>query len=293
MQGPSSDLLKATLWMSGALFSFMAMALGGRETAGELSTFQILFFRSAVGLVFILALLSRSGWHQLKTPNFGLHVTRNLAHFAGQYGWFYGIAFISLAEVFAIEFTVPIWTAIAAWFLLGEQLTQTRIVAIAMGIVGILIILRPGEGIISVAALAVLGGAFGYAISHTLTKRLTDNNTPLCILFYMTIIQLPLGFIPSLNNWVWPSAHAWGWLIVLGITAMSAHYCLARAFKLADATVVVPMDFLRLPLIALIGFLFYNEPVDIWLYVGATIIVAGTLVNVRGEMRLRASATSD
>jgi len=269
--------------MSGALLSFVAMALGGRETAAELSTFQILFFRSVVGLVLIVILLTRSGWGQIKTPPFGLHLMRNLAHFAGQYGWFFGIAYISLAEVFAIEFTVPVWTAIAAWFLLGEKLTTTRITAIALGIIGILIILRPGMGLISIAAMAVLGGAFGYAISHTLTKKLTFNNTPLSILFYMALIQLPLGFIPSLNNWVWPSAYAWLWLVVLGVTAMSAHYCMARALKLADATVVVPMDFMRLPLIALLGYLFYNESIDIWLLIGATVIVAGTLVNIRGE----------
>ncbi len=280
-------MLKAVAWMSGALVSFMAMALGGREAAGELNTFQILFFRSLVGLLLISALLTINGWAQVKTYQIGLHLIRNLAHFGGQFGWFYGIAFISLAEVFAIEFTVPIWTAIAAWLILGERLTRLRITAIVLGFVGVMIILRPGTELISIAAVAVLAGAFGFAISHTLTKKLTHGNTPLCILFYMTVVQLPLGFVPSLENWLWPSTYTWGWLVVLSITALSAHYCMARAFKLADATVVVPMDFLRLPLIALVGFAFYNEAIDLWLVLGAAVILSGTLFNIHGETRVR------
>ncbi|OMH38940.1 hypothetical protein BGP75_00500 [Motiliproteus sp. MSK22-1] len=274
-----------TMWMAGALLSFMAMALGGRETAGELNTFQILFFRSVVGLLLIMILLHRSGWDQIKTQNFGLHFIRNVAHFGGQFGWFYGIAYISLAEVFAIEFTVPIWTAIAATVFLGEKLTPPRVAVIVLGITGIMIILRPGAGLISIPALAVLGGALGFAMTHILTKKLTHQSTPLCILFYMTLVQLPMGFIPSLENWLWPSTYGWFWLVILGITAMSAHYCVTKALKLADATVVVPMDFLRLPLIALVGFVFYGETIDSWLVVGAVTILVGILLNIQGENR--------
>ena len=291
---PQHNMLWVSIWMAGALLSFMAMALGGRETAGELNTFQILFFRSIIGLLLIIVLLHRSGWAQIKTSNFSIHLIRNIAHFGGQFGWFYGIAYISLAEVFAIEFTVPIWTAIAAAIILGEKLTPTRVLAIALGITGIMIILRPGAGLISIPALAVLGGAFGFALTHALTKKLTHDCTPLCILFYMIVVQLPLGFFPSLENWTWPSAYSWFWLVILGITAMSAHYCVTRALKLADATVVVPMDFLRLPLIALVGFAFYGETIDIWLVVGAATILVGILLNIHGENRkLKLENSSD
>jgi drug/metabolite transporter (DMT)-like permease len=267
--------------MAGALVSFMSMAIAGRQLSAELTTFQILFFRSLVGLVVVLALLQRWGWERVKTRVFGTHLLRNVAHFGGQYGWFYGIAFIPLTEVFAIEFTVPIWTAILATIFLGERMNRLRVLAVALGFVGILVILRPGMAVVSVPALAVLGGALCYAISHVFTKRLSGTEAPLTILFYMTVIQLPLGLVPAMPHWVWPSAALWPWVGVVALTALSAHYCLARAFQLADATVVIPMDFLRLPLVAAVGFLFYGETVQIWVFIGALIVCAATWLNLK------------
>jgi drug/metabolite transporter (DMT)-like permease len=273
--------IRAALWMSGALVSFMAMAIAGRQLSVELTTFQILFFRSFVGLVVVVALLQRWGWSQVKTRLFGTHLLRNVAHFGGQYGWFYGIAFIPLTEVFAIEFTIPIWTAILATIFLGERMNGPRALAVGLGFVGILVILRPGMAVVSAPALAVLAGALCYAISHVFTKRLSSSETPLTILFYMTVIQLPLGLVPALPHWVWPSAALWPWVGVVAVTALSAHYCLTRAFQLADATVVIPMDFLRLPLIAIVGFLFYGEALKIWVFVGALLVFAATWLNLK------------
>jgi len=274
----------AAIWMGGALVSFMAMAVAGRELAGQLSTFQILFFRSLVGVVVIGALAWRAGLEAIRPHSIGVHLVRNTAHFVGQAGWFYGIAFIPLAEVFAIEFTTPVWTAVLAIFLLGEKLTRPRVAAIGLGFLGILIILRPGLEIISPAAFAVLIGALGYATSHTLTKRLTRDNGPLAILFYMTVIQLPMGLVPSLADWAWPvGLQGWFWVCIVGVTAMTAHFSMVKAFGQADATVVVPMDFMRLPLIALVGFMVYAEAVDIWLLLGAGLILMGNLINLRAE----------
>jgi drug/metabolite transporter (DMT)-like permease len=276
--------------MFGAVLSFMAMAIAGRQLSTELSTFQILFFRSLIGLIVIVALVQRSGWEQVRTKVFSTHLLRNLAHFCGQYGWFYGIARIPLTEVFAIEFTLPIWTAVLAALFLNERMTRRRGVAIAIGFVGVLVILRPGIAIVSSGALAVLGGAFGYAISYVATKRLSGTETPLTILIYMTAIQLPLAFVPSLAHWVWPSSVAWPWVAVVALCALSAHYCLARAFKLADASVVAPMDFVRLPLIAIVGFVLYGERVDIWVFVGAAIVCAGTWLNLKNARQNSAAA---
>jgi drug/metabolite transporter (DMT)-like permease len=283
--GSLAPAIRAALWMFGALASFMAMAIAGRQLSVELTTFQILFFRSLVGLVVVVVLLQRSGWAQVRTQVFSRHLMRNLTHFSGQYGWFYGIALIPLTEVFAIEFTVPLWTAILATVFLGERMSGLRALAVAMGFAGILVILRPGIAIVSPAALAVLGGAMGYAISHIFTKRLSVTETPLTILFYMTVIQLPLGLVPALPGWVWPSLAAWPWVGVVAVTALSAHYCLTRAFQLADATLVVSMDFLRLPLIAVVGFLFYGEPLQIWVFVGALIVFAATWLNLKSARK--------
>ena len=273
--------IRAAVWMSGALASFMAMAISGRQLSTELSTFQILFFRSLVGLVVIVALLQRTGWARVRTHAFGTHLVRNLAHFGGQYGWFTGLALIPLTEVFAIEFTMPIWTAILAALILGERMNRMRTLAVALGFVGILVILRPGVASVSPGALAVLAAAFAYAFSHTLTKRLSGTDAPITILFYMTAIQLPLGLIPALPGWAWPSAGMWPWVVIVATTALSAHYCLTRAFQLADASVVVPLDFLRLPLIALVGLVFYGEPLNPWVMAGALIVFAATWLNLK------------
>lgn len=275
----------SVLWMSGALVSFLSMALAGRELSAELNTFQILFFRSAIGVLIIVTILSKAGWHQIKTDRLPTHFIRNIAHYVGQFGWFYAIAIIPLAQVFAIEFTIPIWTALLAPFLLGERVTPMRLAVIGIGFAGILVILRPGMVPFEIGAISALIAAIGYALSHTLTKKLTATDTPLAVIFYMTVIQLPMGAIPSFMDWTTPSSAMWPWLILVGVTALSAHYCMARAFAHADAIVVVPMDFLRLPLVAVIGLAFYGEPLDLWVLLGAAIIFAGIIINVLTERK--------
>lgn len=276
--------------MVGALLSFMMMAIGGRELAGQLTTFQILFFRSLIGLLVISAVLWRTGWHHVKTEKLGLHLLRNIAHYGGQYGWFYGLGFIPLAEVFAIEFTLPVWVAILAVVILGEKLTRPRVIAIVFGLIGLLIILRPGMQVVQTAALAVLAAAVGYALSHVLTKKITNTDTALSVVFYMTLIQLPFGLIPSLFTWQTPQGEMWVWLVVVGVGALTAHYCMSQALKLADATVVVPMDFLRLPLIALVGVIFYSEALDWLVLVGGAVMLAGNCWNIWAEQRRRVQA---
>ena len=267
--------------MFGAIASFSTMAIAGRELSAELTTFQILFFRSLAGLVLMMVLLSRTGWWHLRTRHFGIHLIRNIAHYGGQYGWFYGIALIPLAEVFAIEFTMPIWTAIFAALMLSERISRQRVIAIAIGFAGVLVMLRPGIAVVSPAAMAVLAAALAYGFAHTLTKRLSGTDSPMAILFYTVAIQLPLAFLPALSEWTWPSLQLWPWVFGVGAAALSAHYCLTRAFMLEDATVVMPIDFLRLPFIAVLGFLLYDEPPQFWVFVGAAIVFTGSWLNLR------------
>ena len=292
----SAPIAQATLWMFGAIVSFSTMAIAGRELSSELTTFQILFFRSLAGFVLMAVLLSRTGWWLLKTQHFGIHVIRNLAHYGGQYGWFYGIALIPLAEVFAIEFTMPIWTAIFAALMLGEHISRRRAIAIAIGFAGVLVMLRPGIAVVNPAALAVLAAALAYGFAHALTKKLSGTDAPMAILFYTTAIQLPLALIPALHEWTWPSLAMWPWVFGVGAAALSAHYCLTRAFMLEDAAVVMPIDFLRLPFIAVIGFVFYDEPLEFWVFVGAAIVFTGSWLNLKAGSgsgtRLRQTSTS-
>jgi drug/metabolite transporter (DMT)-like permease len=278
-------ILLAAAWMSGALASFMAMAIAGRELSRELDTFQTLFWRSLVSLVVICLVLSRSGWGQVRTQRFGRHLLRNLVHFGGQFGWFYALAVLPLATVIAIEFTTPIWTLFIAMLMLGERLTRSRSVAVALGIAGMLVILRPGVLPIGIATLAVLSSAVAYALTYVFTKSLIRTDSPLCVLFYMALIQLPLGLVPALANWTVPSVALWPWVAVVGVTALTAHYSFARALAYADAMVVAPLDFLRLPLTALVGFAVYAEPLDWFVLGGAVLMLAGNLVNIRAERK--------
>ncbi|MBA53023.1 MAG: EamA family transporter [Pseudomonadales bacterium] len=277
----------AAIWMTGTLLSFSVMAIAARELSKDFTTFQILALRSAIGLLVITLVVLHLGWHHISLHQLKTHQLRNIAHFLGQFGWFFAIAYIPLAAVFAIEFTVPLWTMIFAALLLRERITAHRLLALGLGIAGVVVILRPGWEIVHVAALAMLGGALAYGLSHTLTKKLAADNSPLCILFFMMAMQLPLGLIPAAFDWVTPQLHHWPWLILVGLTGLTAHYCMVRALALADASVVIPMDLIRLPLIALLGFLLYGEQVDLLFIVGAGLILSGNLLNLFGERQVR------
>lgn len=274
--------------MSGALISFCAMAVGARELSGDVSVFQMLFFRSAIGLLCVTVLLAvtrqLAGVH---TQRLALHGLRNLFHFAGQYGWFLGIGLLPLAEVFALEFTVPMWTLLVAAIALKEKITAAKLAAIVLGLAGVFVIAQPGYAILDPASFVVLGAAFCYAVSHTCTKSLSRSERAISILFYMCIIQLPVALLLSIPGWLWPVGSQWFWLTVIGITALTAHYCIAKAMLFAEVTTVVTLDFLRLPLIAIIGVLLYHERFEVSLLIGGFLMLSGNLISIRKPARTR------
>ena len=270
--------------MAGALLSFCGMAVGVRELVGHLGAFEILFFRSAGSLVIVLV-LALGKRNVFQTRKLGLHVVRNGLHFAGQYAWVYAIAMLPLATVFAIEFTMPVWTALLAALLLGERLSAPRLAMLALGLAGVLIILRPGLAAVQPAALVMLAGSLAFAGSMIATKRLAATETALSVLFWMSVLQLPLALLPALPAWTAPALADLPWIAAVAVFGFTSHYCLARAFALADASVVVPIDFLRLPLIALVGFLAYGEPFQAPILVGAAVIFAGTYFCLSREGR--------
>lgn len=271
--------------MGGALMSFALMAISVRELHRTMGSFEILLVRSVVSLLIMLAILPRFGGRALRTQRFGLHFVRNVLHFAGQFAWVFAIGALPLATVFAIEFTMPVWTAVLATFLLGERLNRGRVVMLVMGLAGIFIILKPGIQDVPPAAFVMLAGSFAYASTMIATKRLAGHETVFAVLFYMAAIQVPLGVVFALPGWVTPGAADLPWIIAVGATGLSAHMCLTRAFRIADATLVVPFDFLRLPLIAVVGMAFYSEPPDVAVFLGAGVIFAGTYYSIRRESR--------
>jgi len=280
----------SALWMLGAIIAFSLTAIAGREATHELAESpltisQLVFFRNIIGLILIACLIAlRYGRHSrelVSSQNISLHFGRNLSHFCGQWCWFYGLALLPMAHVFAIEFTVPIWTALFASVILAESLTLKRILSIALGFVGVLIILRPGLVVIESASWVVLASAIAYAMAHTLTKRLAGIDGALTILFYMHIMQLPMALFLVAFDFSWPQGNTWLWVTLTAIAALSAHFCMAKALSLADAMIVMPMDFLRLPLIALAGYFLYQESIDVFLMLGAGIMLLGNMLALR------------
>ena len=277
--------LRGALWMGGAVLSFSLMAVAVRELLRTLGSFEILFLRSAVSLAIMIAVVAAMGRERLRTRRFGLHVLRNLFHFSGQYAWVYAIGMLPLAMVFAIEFTMPVWSAVLAVLLMGERLNQGRVVMLALGLIGILVILKPGVDAVPPAAIIMLLGAFAYAATMISTKELAKTDSALAVLFWMSVIQVPLALVPALQQWVTPRLVDLPWVLAVGAAGLSAHFCLTRSLRIADATLVIPIDFLRLPLIAVVGAAFYGEPLQASILIGAAVIFAGTYYSIRRESR--------
>ncbi len=271
--------------MTGTLFSFSTMAIGGRELSTDLSVVQLLFYRSLIGLLLAAFLLISFG--QVKgilRVRLPAQISRNSFHLIGQYGWFLGISLLPLAQVFALEFTVPLWTLIIAVLFLGERITASKVMSIMLGLGGVVVILRPGMAGYEWSSLIVLLAAIAYACSHSLTKAMAHTHHPAVIVFFMCLIQLPITFCIALFDWGTPqSSKNWWWLLLVAASALSAHFCMSKAMQFAEASSVVAMDFLRLPLIAVLGFLFYQEEVDIWVFAGAGVMLTGNVIGLKAQ----------
>lgn len=268
--------------MALSIASFLTMSVAGRATTAELNVFQVLELRSVIGLFILLPLVMISGgFAAMRTKRPLAHIARNVVHFVGQAAWLYALTLIPLAVLISIEFTTPIWTAILAVGFLGERLSRPRLAAIVLGLIGVVIIVRPGIGSVDPGHIVVLGAAVCFSISVVLVKSLTRTDSVVSIIFWMLVIQSVLGLIPALYEWRNPPLELWPWILLIAFTGMSSHFCMARALAYADATVISPMDFLRVPLSALIGWLLYQEQIDAFTAGGALLILLGNLLNLQ------------
>lgn len=282
--GPAArPIVTATLWMFVSIASFILMAVAARELSFTLDTSEIMFFRSAIAIVILLPLVWHFGRASIKTERMGLQLLRNGVHFAAQYCWVLAVALIPLAEVFALEFTTPIFVALLAALILGEKLTLPRRLAVIGGFIGILVIVRPGLAVFNPASVIALGAALGFGASVIMVKILTRTDSAFAVVFWMSVMQLPMGAIPAWFVWVTPGWADAPWLFAMAATGLSAHYALARALALADVTVTMPIDFCRLPLVALVGYAVYAEKLDPFVFLGAVLIFAVNYYAVRQE----------
>ena len=288
VQPPPHNPLRAALWMTGAITSFSAMAIAVRELKGAHDTFEIMAVRSAVGLLIVLAAAFATGrLREVSAQRLGGHVLRNAIHFTGQNLWILAVTLIPLAQVFALEFTTPIWVLLLSPFFLGERITRLRVLAAVLGFVGILVVARPDVGGVNVGMAAAAASAVCFALTGITTKVLTRHESIVSIMFWLTLLQLVFGAGIAFWDGVvhWPTAASLPWLVLIGVTGVVAHFCLTSALRLAPASFVMPIDFARLPLIAVAGAVLYGEAIDAAVLVGAAIIFAGNYINVWSETR--------
>ncbi len=265
-----------------AVVSFCVMAIGIKEMSSQVSSFQIIFFRSLIGLITILIFFRK----KVIKPNFLMikdHLFRNFFHLIGQYGWIIGIVSLSLAEVTAIEFSVPIWILIIAFFFLKEGLTIQKVVSVILGFLGILAILQPSFEVINVKSVIVLLSAVSYAIAHTSTKKLTSKYTSLDIVFMMCLIQIPISFFFVFTDLSYPSLSDLFYLFIVGISAIIAHFTMAKAMEYEEISAIISIDYFRLPILVIIGILMYNEKFEILYLIGGTLIFVGNWINKRDK----------
>ncbi|MBM2576672.1 DMT family transporter [Jannaschia sp. Os4] len=280
---PRSDTWRAAAWMLGAIASFTAMAVAGRAVSHELDTFEIMLWRSVIGVAVMLSVATAlRRWNEVSRERLPLHLARNAAHFAGQNLWFHAITVLPLATVFALEFTSPLWVLLLSIPLLGERPGWTRAGIALLGFAGVLLVARPGAdmppGVIWAALAAV-----GFALTNVATKRLTRDESTLSILVWLTAMQLVLGL--AFAGWdgdiAAPSAAAAPWIGLIGLAGLCAHWSLTNALALAPASTVMPIDFARLPLIAGIGAWAYGESLDPLTLLGGGIVFAAAYANLR------------
>ena len=269
--------------MSGGIISFTLMAIAGREASFELDTFEILLYRSIIGFITVLVIAKSLGTlNQIKTQILKQHFYRNIAHFSGQSLWFYALSVIPLAQVFALEFTLPLWVVIFSSPLLGEKITRIKATSVLIGFIGILVIARPNIDNLNPGVLTAALSAVGFAFTVIFTKRLTTTESITCILFYLTSMQLIFGLIAAGldGNIMIPSTNTTYWLVLIGFAGLTAHFCVTKALSISSPSLVMPIDFVRLPIIAFVGLIFYSEPIDIPVFYGSILIFYANWLNL-------------
>ena len=277
--------LRGAVYMTLAALCWTAMMILVRALGDAYSAFEILFVRNLVTVAFIVPLLLKSSGAVFRTRRLGLHCTRVAFAYIGILGLFYGLLHIPVADVVALSFTQPLFIALLAAILLGEAVGLARWRAVAIGFAGVLVILRPGFAEIGFATLAVLASAAAYGASNICIKKLMTTDTPVQSTLFGNLLMLPLSALPAAFVWVTPGWWDAAAMIGVGLGGMGGIYFVSRAYAAADASAVVPYDFLRLPLSGAAAWLLFGETSDFWMLAGAAIIFASSYALVRIEAR--------
>ena len=268
-----SNAAKGAWWMIAAAGALTAMAICIRYLP-TYSVLLMIFLRNVINLVLMTPSMVRQGKAIFRTERLGTHAIRNAFLYGGNVAWFFGVTKISLADVAALQFTSPLFTAIIAAALLGERIGGHRMVAILVGFAGALIIIRPGIIPLNIGTLSILLAAFLYSCAHVVTKLLSNTESGSTVVFYMSVTILIYSAIPAAFVWQTPAWADMPAMIGLGITGYATHYCITRSLAVGDASFVIVFDFMRLPFSVALGWMLFTEVLDAWTAAGALIIFA-------------------
>tara|TARA_B110000196_G_C21117102_1_gene651140 strand:+ start:851 stop:1720 length:870 start_codon:yes stop_codon:yes gene_type:complete len=275
------------IWMLGFMVSITIMAICIRELSYKYSSFEIQNFRNifSIIIIYIVFLLKKN--INLNSKQLKNNFIRNIFHFIGQSAWTWGLTVLPLATVFSLEFTMPIWAAIISILIFKEKISLNKIFFLFLGLIGTWIILVPDTRYIEFSNIIVLFSAITYAFAHNYTKELTKTDSILSILFFMSIIQLPLSFIGSImmGNMQFNIIQEVPLILLLTVTSLLAHYSLSSALKKSDATIILPIDYIRLPIIVIIGWYYYNEIITNNVIIGSILIIFGAVIFLRKDIK--------
>lgn len=278
-----SPPISGALWMLLSAAGWAIMVSVARGLKDDLHIFEISFFRSVFALIFFIPWLTRKGLCSLKTNRIGLHLCRGLTGLIALYFMFGSLFYIPAGEVAAITFLRPLIASAFVILLMKEQSQRHRWVAILVGLGGAYIIVRPGVSPVSTGQFLAVGAVFAMVITSLLIKSLTKTDQPDCIAAWQVIIFSVLSLIPALLVWVTPTWEQCVALLIMGFGAMLAQRAMTRAYKAADLTLVLPFEYTRLPLAALLGLVLFSEFPDIWTWIGGTIIFGATIYTAKTE----------
>ena len=281
-----TNVQRGALWMVLAGFSFTAMLVCVRYLDGRYPSVEVVFFRAFAGLIFILPPLLKHGLVGLHTKRLPMHISRASFSLFAMIAYYYGVAYVPLADATTYSFIIPLFVTIGAVLFLREKVDGQRWAATIIGFVGVMVVLRPGHSAFTIPVLVMLLSILFYAGAWISMKFLTRTESASVIVFYQNVMIVPLALIPTLFLGSMPTIEDLAILITVGLTGSFAHYCQARSFGEADASAVMPFDFLRLPFSVICAWYLFGEDTHWWSWLGAIIIFGATYYSTWHETRL-------
>lgn len=284
--GQRHNPIVGVLWMVAAAIAFSVTITVVRHLSDKFTTFEIVFFRQIFGTAIMLPWLFRAGIGVLKTREIKAYLIRAVTTYCAMLAAYYSVVLITIADSIALQFTLPFFTIIFAMLALREKVRSHRWIATIVGFIGAMIIIRPGFADVNAGMLIALAAAAFYGVSDTCTRFLSGKDSINVVVFYGFILQLPISAVPAVMTWVTPDMSDLVFILIFVVVAVGAQFCITQSFANAEASLVSPVLFIRLPFVAALGYFFFSELPSTWTWIGAAILFASTFWSTRIDARL-------